>query len=138
MDRTRFYKWFMANNCQLKQEREYVVEFYNNKLDDRLKRNTVISYNFRLDVYHVRDILTGEDVYSGDFDELERLFKLSDINYISKDNLKKDEYHPLMYDLHTAYKYGWLQGGDYRIIKMLKCIGKMVEFERRKRLWERH
>ncbi len=106
MDRTRFYKWFMANNCRLKQEREYVVEFYSNKLDNRLKRNTVISYNFRLDIYHVRDILTGEDVYSGDFDELERLFKLSDINYISKDNLKKDEYDSLMYDLHIAYKYG--------------------------------
>ena len=105
MDRTRFYKWFMANNCQLKQDREYVVEFYNNKLDNRLKRNTVISYNFRLDIYHVRDILTGDDLYSGDFDDLERLLQLSDINYINDAYFDDDEYDRLLYDLHIAYKY---------------------------------
>lgn len=105
MDRTRFLKWLMDNNCRVKQEREYVIEFYSNKLDNRLKRNTVISYNFRLDIYHVRDILTGEDVYSGDFSALKRLLQLSDINHIDDAYFDDREYDKLLYDLHIAYKY---------------------------------
>lgn len=106
MDKTRFMEWLRNNNCRTKDVREYVIEFYSSKLENRLKRSVTLSYNTRLDIYHVTEDFTGKDLYCGNFDELDRLFKLSDINHISKEYLEKDEYDSLMYDLHIAYKYG--------------------------------
>lgn len=122
MDKTRFLEWLRVNNCRVKEIREYVIEFYNSKLENRLKRSVTLSYNTRLDIYHVTEDFTGKDLYCGNFDDLQRLFNLSDINYIDDAYFDDDEYDKLLYDLHIAYKYGWCnsskKGGDYRKIKM--------------------
>lgn len=126
MDKTRFLEWLRVNNCRVKEIREYVIEFYSSKLENRLKRSVTLSYNTRLDIYHVTDDFTGNDLYCGNFDALERLFKLSDINHIDDAYFDDKEYDKLLYDLHIAYKYGWWyngKGGGYRKIKTLKCIG---------------
>lgn len=106
MDMIKFMGWMAKHHCDQKEIRNYVAEFTNDKLNSRLNRSTTISYNLRLDIYHVTDDYTGEDLYSGDLAELERLLALSDMNNIRKEYLKRDEFDRLMYDMHIAYKYG--------------------------------
>lgn len=110
MNKTQFLEWLDRHNCHRLDVREYVVDFYSNTLDDAIKHNTTISYNLRLDIYHVTDRFTGEDLYSGNFTDLKKLLGLSEINQISAvkdEKLDTSKFDDIVYSYKSMQYYGF-------------------------------